>query len=303
VFKKDEILWEKLNSYETQEGGYFITVPAISEKEGVKGKIMFEIIDQNISKKYLRYSLNSRALESLSEKNDFTTHDVLEILGKKQYSDLKSSSFPEQCILCHGGIIIGEVDVYGDDLSDYWDDWDDSSGGDDIVIIGGGSSGNTGNSKTPEKYKPRTSDVLSKPNLSTTMSKQLANTCVTSIMEYINHEICNGNINEGTYITDYLNTYNSFVFRDGVSLNNLNSFVSRHFNTSLFSSFSNSINNGQVVMTDIASSIPNSSHNVLVIGYQGNGNLIYMNPEKGSLQQADISKFNQNYAIPITNCK
>lgn len=149
VFKKNEIQWQQLSSYKIKEGGYFITVPVISEKEGIKGKVMFEIIDKNISKKYLRYPLNTSGLESLNEQVDFTTHDVLEALGEKQYSKLKSSSFPEQCMLCHGGVIIGEVDVYGDDPSDDWDDYDYSRGGDDIVLPGGGIGG-SGSSPAPD---------------------------------------------------------------------------------------------------------------------------------------------------------
>lgn len=173
------------------------------------------------------------------------------------------------------------------------------AGGDDGAIISPGG----GNPQDPQKYQPSSSDVLSRPNLKPTMPTQLPNACVTAMMEYINQEVCGGNINEGVYILDYLNTYKIYIPEMGVSIENLEPFLSRHFNVLTFSSFSHAIDNGQVIMTDIQSTIENLSHNVLVIGYKINGQLIYMDPEKGFLQQAHASYFKQNYAHPIDGCK
>jgi len=53
----------------------------------------------------------------------------------------------------------------------------------------------------------------------------------------------------------------------------------------------------------VSSDIPNSSHNVAVIGKKLNGNLIYMDPELGVLMEAPSSNFNNNYAISILSCK
>lgn len=153
VFKKSDIQWHELNSYKMKEGGYFIAVPVISDKKDNLGKVMFEINNNNISRKYLRYALNSTDLEILEERVDFTTHEVLQALGEKQNSNLKFGvgGMPDACKMCHGGVILDPVDVYGDDLSgggdDPWDDWDTSGGGDDIVIVGGGGSGS---SPTPD---------------------------------------------------------------------------------------------------------------------------------------------------------
>lgn len=79
--------------------------------------------------------------------------------------------------------------------------------------------------------------------------------------------------------------------------------MNRHFNTYGFSTFQHAIDLGLVVMTDMYSEIPGSSHNVVIVGYHTDGNLIYMDPEKGCLWEADQSKFNLNYAISISSCK
>lgn len=155
----------------------------------------------------------------------------------------------------------------------------------------------------PQAYVSQTGDILCNPNLSSTMSPQLPNTCVTSIMEYINNSFCGGSNNEGVYILDYLQTYEGLVNVDGVDPDDIPSFVDRHFNTTSFSGFQDAIDNGRIVMTDTFSDIPNSTHNVAVVGYHSNGILIYMDPEMGCFWEAPVSDFNLTYAISITSCK
>jgi hypothetical protein len=176
--------------------------------------------------------------------------------------------------------------------------------------VGGGDSGGSFVGSTSyqtrvngQSYTHNPNDRFCRANMATTMSRQMANTCVTSIMEYTNHAFCGGNVNEGVFVLDYLKTYGQMVTDQGVSLNNITSFVNRHFDTSSFTSFVTAIDNGQIVMTDIRSDIPGSSHNVAVIGHHPDGTLIYMDPEQGTLCEAPASDFNQNYAISITGCK
>ncbi len=156
----------------------------------------------------------------------------------------------------------------------------------------------------PQKYTPGINDKLAKTNLSTTMNKQLKNTCVTSIMEYTNHELCGGNINEGAYWLDYRRLSGELVSTDGVELQYLRPLVNMHFETTVFCNYKNAIDKGYVVMTDISSSMSNSAHNVLVVGYKADSRtLIYMDPEKGRLQESDQYYLGQNYNIVITSCK
>lgn len=167
---------------------------------------------------------------------------------------------------------------------------------------GGGYTGGGSNSQS-DPYTFQAGDKFSKPNLSTQIPSQILNTCVTSMLEYVNHQFCGGSINEGVYITDYLDTYGGFVFTEGVSTININGFIQRHFNTEEFNSFTNAIDSGYIVMADTYSDILNSTHNVAVLGYHPDGKLIYMDPATGSLREAVASELGLNYKISIKSCK
>ena len=80
-------------------------------------------------------------------------------------------------------------------------------------------------------------------------------------------------------------------------------YILEFFTTNIYSSIITAIDAGVVVMTDIPSSIPNSSHNVVIVGYQQGGDLIYMDPENGCLQTESESSFSKNYLIYITGVK
>lgn len=51
------------------------------------------------------------------------------------------------------------------------------------------------------------------------------------------------------------------------------------------------IDKGYIIMTAVASEMENSAHNVAIIGYHTNGNLIYMDPEYGHWREAPVSSF------------
>lgn len=156
--------------------------------------------------------------------------------------------------------------------------------------------------KKPQEYKPDAKDKLVKDKVPMKMIKQLPNTCVTSIMEYINH-LFGGKANEGEYMADYWKTFGDLVINKGVSIDNIDSFTNRHFDTSPFDSFQKSIDKGEVVMTDIPSDQKSSVHNVVVVGYTDDGNLIYMDPEKGALQEGNPSYISGDYKISISGNK
>ncbi|MCM1141428.1 MAG: hypothetical protein NC453_22900 [Muribaculum sp.] len=158
-------------------------------------------------------------------------------------------------------------------------------------------------SLAPTPYVKQTGDVFAKKNLPTSMSVQMSNTCVTSIMEYANNKVFGGNTNEGSYILYYMQTYGKNVVTDGVSLENIVPFVSHFFNVSSFKTYTGAISAKHVVMTDIPSSIASSRHNILVLGYQPDEALIYMDPEKGCWYTVAESYISKDYNIELTGIK
>lgn len=158
-------------------------------------------------------------------------------------------------------------------------------------------------SSFPVRYSAESGEILAKKNLVKTMNTQLPNTCVTSIMEYANNKVFGGNTNEGTYILYYLQTYGLNVITDGVRLSDINNFVGHFFNTTYFQSYQTAASKGNVVMTDIPSSISGSAHNILAVGYQTDGDVIYMDPEQGTWYTVGSSYFSQHYNIQLTGIR
>jgi hypothetical protein len=143
---------------------------------------------------------------------------------------------------------------------------------------------------------------MDRNNIQEGMHPQMLNACVTSIMELINH-IFGGNINEGAFILYYLQAFNINVHIDGVNLAHISTLVNQFFHTTNFTNYQQAIDNGHIVITDIASNEPISSHNVAIVGYQNDGDLIYMDPARGYLQVASPTTFVSNYVIVITGNK
>ncbi|OUO21455.1 hypothetical protein [Bacteroides sp. An322] len=171
---------------------------------------------------------------------------------------------------------------------------------------GGSHDGGTNSqsNKTPVKYKAETGDKLVKKNLKVTMNKQLPNTCVTSSMEYINNNIFGGDANQGEYDLYALQTFKINIYKDGiVGFDQVKELVSNFFDTTTFSDYKTVINKGYVIMTDIPSSILNSTHNIIIVGYKANGDLIYMNPEKGYCYSVNQSYIKGSYKIVIKGVK
>lgn len=158
-------------------------------------------------------------------------------------------------------------------------------------------------SSSPNPYQKKDGDTFAKDGLPQSMSIQMPNTCVTSIMEYANNKVFGGNTNEGVYILYYWQTYGKNVVTNGVDLEDIKPFVEHFFDTTSYSSYKNAVDKGHVVMTDITSSISSSAHNVLVLGYQSSNDFVYMDPEKGSWYSVADSYFLKHYNIELIGIK
>lgn len=178
---------------------------------------------------------------------------------------------------------------------------------------GGGGGGGGGSNDPPgsgggigpgQPYVPQDGDFFATSDfLYQTMALQSQNTCVTSIMAYINNTLCQGNLDPLTLTQSYWDNYSHLVNIEGVYVEDINSFANMYFYTTNYSSFYTAIDMGSVVMADIPSDIPNSVHNVAVVGYKPNGTLIVMDPMVGTLQEVPLSVVGASYQVVISGCK
>ena len=170
----------------------------------------------------------------------------------------------------------------------------------------GGSGGYNPPPLTPpakgKDFESKIGDKIVVGKLPATMDKQLFNTCVTSIMSYI-EQLFGGEYNPGTYLQAYLQEFGIWATEKGVALTNLSKFVNTHFIVSPFTGFQEAIDVGNVIMTDVPSDMSDSRHNVVVIGYHTNGDLIYMDPEAGHWKEAPESFFVGDYYFNISGNK
>ena len=189
---------------------------------------------------------------------------------------------------------------------------------------GGGSNGSGGSSSAslpnygsptidnqtcaayPRNYSANKAGNVLVDNVKTTAPKQTVNTCVTAIMEYINH-LFGGNLNEGVYVMRLwqsgINIFNPETDIDGKIVQ---AFTPQFFTTTSFTSFRTAIDAGHVVMTTIPTDEVGTGHNVLVVGYNSvSGDLIYMDTEWGILREVQPSYFNlsNDYKIAITGIR
>lgn len=178
-----------------------------------------------------------------------------------------------------------------------------SGGGIGDIGGGGGSVPDLNRGDTiPVPYEKKAGDKFAKANLPQTMKAQDFNTCVTTIMEYINNNVFGGAINRNIYNLSYLQTYGLNVYEDGVTLQNMNVFVGSFFNIlNINLSYQQAINEGYVIMTDIP--LLQYRHCVVIIGYQADGKYIYMNPEDGKLYVNKESYFKKYFNFIITGIK
>ncbi|MFV0592935.1 MAG: hypothetical protein ACK5M7_16265 [Draconibacterium sp.] len=165
---------------------------------------------------------------------------------------------------------------------------------------------NTGSGGSSSGPYVQGGDTYCKSGLKSTMQTQVEAACVPAIMGYITNEYCDGDVNYGFYILDYVQHYGGTQFSfDGVSPMNVSNFTNRHFETTGFVGYQNAIDNGHIMMAGIPTTTPGIGHNVAIVGYKSNGDLIYMDPEVGYFQDRPASFFasNASYVMTITGCK
>lgn len=157
------------------------------------------------------------------------------------------------------------------------------------------------------------------------MEKQIGYTCVTSIISFIELTM-GGNAtyddngvlktDHGSVLQEYIkyrqeldaNISTGEILKDilgnGMNLENLSDFIDRFFATEPADNLtvSEAIDKGYIIMTAVASEMENSAHNVAIIGYHTNGELIYMDPEYGCWREAPASEFGL-YAYVISGLK
>lgn len=176
---------------------------------------------------------------------------------------------------------------------------DGNAGGSDDQPGSGGSASQS----TPAKYTAKSTDHLAKNDLPTTMTKQINNACVTSIMQYIDNDFFGGSKDENVFMNAYHDMTGQWVVLSGVNLSYMPQFVDKFFTTTNIMNYPFEIDSGYVVMTDIPSTMENSAHSIVVVGYQANGDLIYMDPEIGEFNVVNKSYLRQDYIIVVTGIK
>lgn len=94
------------------------------------------------------------------------------------------------------------------------------------------------------------------------------------------------------------------VITNGIYMEDISGFVDRLFTTVPANdiTIAEAIDKGCVIMTTVESSMENSAHNVAVIGYHTNGDLIYMDSEYGCWREAPVSAFGE-YSYVISGGK
>ncbi len=155
----------------------------------------------------------------------------------------------------------------------------------------------------PKLYTPGPNDSLADTNMSKIMTTQIQGLCVVSIMGYLGDNLCDGGVTQDAAAFYYMQLSGNVDITQGVELQYMDDLVNHYFYTHNFGSFTNTIDQGYVVMTDMATSQSNVFHNVVIVGYKYNGYLIYMDPEVGKWMEAHPGYFNNNYNFVISGCK
>lgn len=153
------------------------------------------------------------------------------------------------------------------------------------------------------------------------MEKQIGYTCVTSIIAYMKLAFggtatydSNGvlKVDHGDILMDYINfkkAQNSTLstgdilmdlIANGMQVGNIPGFIDIIFTTVPADNITitEAIDKGYIIMTVVAAEL----HNVAIIGYHTNGNLIYMDSDYGHWREAPVSAFGI-YAFVITGIK
>lgn len=176
----------------------------------------------------------------------------------------------------------------------------------------------------PPQNLPEDQKKLVSSDLPENMKPQKANRCVSASMKFIS-DFYKGDIKEKDYIRRYKEKFKGNIKKDGVLGSEIESFVKDFFDTTPFSNFKNAIDNGHMVMVPIKAEVnpivayiyyklngtppPVEGHNVIVIGYNSESELIIMDPLSGGQRTISSSEILTNsqqqyiYTIEIEGIK
>lgn len=179
-----------------------------------------------------------------------------------------------------------------------------SSGG----SSGGGSGNSSGNTSTsyPQKYIEAKTDKVVKPKKKIDIPKQLSQTCVTNIMDYVAEAYFKYNRNRKSPFDDYyFDAYARLSIYFGVELDHVKPLVKHFFDIKdiELNSIKQEIDSGHPIM--IATRVRNSDdyHNVLIIGYTADNRYIYIDTSEGDTYVAPQNHFLDVYILAITGFK
>ncbi|CAD0002241.1 hypothetical protein [Flavobacterium salmonis] len=154
---------------------------------------------------------------------------------------------------------------------------------------------------TSKPYVALPNDKLAKPNIPTTIIKQVLNTCVSSGMEYL-AQIYGKTVDRKTFEDYYHKQFGVFLILYGVDYSKMTAFANNFFETTAFVGVTQAIDAGNFMMTNLDVG-NNVYHNVVIVGYHPNGDYIYLDPFYGNLRESPPANFPKNYVVTIKNYK
>ncbi len=172
----------------------------------------------------------------------------------------------------------------------------------------------------PSYIIPAPAPKYFKTLLKLTMSPQNGNSCLPSIMSYINQELCRGRYTTDYYVDQYEDAHPGVdVEENGIvgSKRIVMDYIEANFHTLTYLEAGGivaSINAGHPLLTTILSydnTGVNQLHNILIVGYdssvKNNPKVYYMDSRYGRIfNDIDVAEFNASspaYTFSIKGCK
>ena len=131
-------------------------------------------------------------------------------------------------------------------------------------------------------------------------------------MSYVLNGFFGKNVSVNDICTTYVNQHKDEdgiwddkynPYRNGVLVEDLQPLMDAYFTTVDFTSYKDAIDAGYPVMTDVKSNVDGPVHNVLVVGYNLDWDVIYMDPAFGRIMRSDFSDLLDDYHYVITGVK
>lgn len=221
---------------------------------------------------------------------------------------------------------LGEVDITGDipdpdpyDPNDFYDDLhnntgtsNNSSGENEQGSGGGGGSivSNPDSLASPREFFSKYKDILLEPIFPRTMIPQTTvNRCVPAIISFLDR-LLGGSVTEQD-VVDYYNTKyaydsktNNYHYLDnsgGMPNNKISAVVLYYFNCDYKTDYRAALEDCFYILTNFKTS-SGDYHEVLIFGYDNDGNVLYMDPAAGMTYRVGAGYFfsgNDNGRVTI----